>query len=688
MLKPALRHTLRGALRPALQDLKLGLPQVDGTITIVSPVQHQAMQRTVGLTVSGTYTVTDGDLVAIQVRFNGGSWRTLDPSPAAGSFSGTASVSPGVGTVEVRLNTSEVTDSVADVLVGEVFAIMGQSNAQGQGENLQDYEGSTAKMYRDGAWSALADPVGENGTDGSAYPMLADLLETALNVPVAYVVGDTAGGTGLLAPSADWSEGGDNYEATVGMVNDSGVNGVRAILWYQGERDAITAKTQSAYQDGLSAMLDAFQADCAALASAKLIAAVIGPSTTATEASLNAIRAAIINRWENDSDILSGPTAHANFDPADELHWFTDAEMERLSRMWARTILGNFFTGQSPRGPRVVSTAVGTADGLLATQLSITFDNLVGSFANGTDVDGWRVTDYNGTRTVVSATASGSTITLTCDDDLTDEVKVWFASGEDAMDSSLVDGGTLVGLSPEPIIERVAGTGVVIPSLKQNLLGWYALEEASGNRSDSHTTARTLTDNNTVGSATGKIGDAASFVAANTEYLSRSSDITTALGSGFSVAFWFKTSGAATQALFAKLGTVSSNGQFGVYIGSTGAVVARVNSSSNNYIGRSTATGNNDGEWHLCVVTYDGSGTSAGVKIYLDNAQADTGNSQAGTFASISSVAANLSLGAFSAGGSPLTGDLDEAAWWNKVLSSDDRAALWNAGAGITYTDI
>ena len=665
-----------------------GLPDVEGTIAITSPVQHQAMQRTVGLTVSGTYTVSDGELVAIQARFNGGSWRTLDPAPADGQFAGTVAITPGVGTVEVRLNTSEVTDSVANVLVGEVFAIMGQSNAQGQGENPQTYAGSTAKMYRADAWSSLADPVGNNGTDGSAYPMLANLLETALGVPVAFVVGDTAGGTGLLAPSADWSEGGDNYEATVGMVNDSAVNGVRAILWYQGERDAITAKTQSAYQDGLSAMLDAFQADCPALASSKLIATVIGPSTTATEASLNAIRLAVINRWENDADILPGPTAHANFDPADELHWYSDAEMERLSRMWARTILGNFFSGQSPRGPRVVSTAVGTAGGLLATQLSITFENLVGNFANGTDVDGWRVTDYNGTRTVVSASASGTTITLTCDDDLTDEVKVWFASGEDGMDSSLLDGGTIVGLSPEPIIERVAGTGVVIPSLKQQLLGWYALEEASGNRSDSYTTARTLTDNNTVGSATGKVGDAASFVAANTEYLSRASDITTALGSGFSVAFWFKTSGAATQALFAKSGTISANGQFCVYIGATGAVFARVISSSNNYVGRTTGTGNNDGQWHLCVVTYDGSGTSAGVKIYIDNVQADTGNSQAGTFTSISSTAANFTLGALSVGGSPLTGDLDEAAWWNKVLSSDDRTELWDAGNGITYTDI
>ena len=53
-----------------------------------------------------------------------------------------------------------------------------------------------------------------------------------------------------------------------------------------------------------------------------------------------------------------------------------------------------------------------------------------------------------------------------------------------------------------------------------DIIAWWTLDETSGSRSDSHGTA-TLSDNNTVGYATGKQSNAASFVEANTEYLSR-----------------------------------------------------------------------------------------------------------------------------------------------------------------------
>ena len=57
-----------------------------------------------------------------------------------------------------------------------------------------------------------------------------------------------------------------------------------------------------------------------------------------------------------------------------------------------------------------------------------------------------------------------------------------------------------------------------------NLIAWWTLNEASGTRADSHINALTLSDINTVGSDVGKVNNAASFVRANTEYLSRTSE--------------------------------------------------------------------------------------------------------------------------------------------------------------------
>ena len=57
-------------------------------------------------------------------------------------------------------------------------------------------------------------------------------------------------------------------------------------------------------------------------------------------------------------------------------------------------------------------------------------------------------------------------------------------------------------------------------SLFDDLVAYWNLNETSGDRADATGNGHTLTDNNTVGYATGKINNAASFVAANSGYLS------------------------------------------------------------------------------------------------------------------------------------------------------------------------
>lgn len=68
------------------------------------------------------------------------------------------------------------------------------------------------------------------------------------------------------------------------------------------------------------------------------------------------------------------------------------------------------------------------------------------------------------------------------------------------------------------------------PLALPGLVAWWKLDEASGSRADSGPNGLTLTDNNTVGSAVGLVGNAADFEAGDTEFLSRPSEAALQMG--------------------------------------------------------------------------------------------------------------------------------------------------------------
>ena len=70
---------------------------------------------------------------------------------------------------------------------------------------------------------------------------------------------------------------------------------------------------------------------------------------------------------------------------------------------------------------------------------------------------------------------------------------------------------------PLGVTQQASGTGSD-STLLTNLVSWWAFEEVSGTRVDSHG-SDDLSDANTVTQIAGKVGDAAQFTAANTEYL-------------------------------------------------------------------------------------------------------------------------------------------------------------------------
>ena len=90
-------------------------------------------------------------------------------------------------------------------------------------------------------------------------------------------------------------------------------------------------------------------------------------------------------------------------------------------------------------------------------------------------------------------------------------------------------------------------------------------------------------------------------------------------------------------------------------------------------------------QWYYVVGTYDGSGSSNGIKLYVDGVQVDdTDDSR--PYEEMENTNKPLYLGKY--GSNYLDGMLDEVAIWNKELTADEISALYCLGTnGIGYTD-
>jgi hypothetical protein len=213
---------------------------------------------------------------------------------------------------------------------------------------------------------------------------------------------------------------------------------------------------------------------------------------------------------------------------------------------------------------------------------------------------------------------------------------------------------------------------------KVSLVAYWNLTEASGDRADSHA-SYTLTDKNTVQSATATNGSkspaAASFVAANAESLELPSAFPD-LGLGsFSINYWIKGSTAHSALTFGK-GDTSSN-------------VAEITLFQNGLVPQarmktSFATGPDlvDGAWNMTTVVYDS--VAGSLTTFTNNVAGSVV-----TGVEVYSLDPNpFYIGSGRWGGGPgyaLNGVMDEFAIWNRVLTADERTALYNSGAGKFY---
>lgn len=242
-----------------------------------------------------------------------------------------------------------------------------------------------------------------------------------------------------------------------------------------------------------------------------------------------------------------------------------------------------------------------------------------------------------------------------------------------------------------------SGGGAAALGLKTNLIAWWELDEASGNRADSHTNALTLTDVNTVTSNTGVggVGTAALFASPNTEYLFRADGTEISMGDlDFTIAGWFYLTAdpGADAWVFCKGPAVSlPTVAYGLVFNNTNNLMrfSVGNGTTSGSITATTVGTPADATWYFFCAQHDSVANTIHLQI---NTTAQTPVSYAGGSYDEGEILTLGRQGALAV--NYWHGRMAKIAIWKSaagaggVLSAAQITALYNGGAGLSYAQL
>jgi hypothetical protein len=155
-----------------------------------------------------------------------------------------------------------------------------------------------------------------------------------------------------------------------------------------------------------------------------------------------------------------------------------------------------------------------------------------------------------------------------------------------------------------------------------------------------------------------------------------------ATDSPFSFSTWIKMTDATRFFLLSKGSVFSTNYEYLLNTNASDKIgLFLYDSSNNSRIGRiyNTALTSYENQWvHICS-TYNGSGLSSGIKVYLNGVRVDDTDSNSGTYVAMESSNKMLNIGRTETGGYA-NGLTDETAIFNSELSASDVLAIYNNG--------
>lgn len=214
-----------------------------------------------------------------------------------------------------------------------------------------------------------------------------------------------------------------------------------------------------------------------------------------------------------------------------------------------------------------------------------------------------------------------------------------------------------------------------------NLKGYWKMDEASGNATDSKG-ANTLTDNNGVTSGVGKISTARTFTAASPSYFSIADNVALSTGDiDFTVGAWVYYGGtlvaSAYPGIVGKFASMQQeyqlylNGdnqryQFAVSSNGTAQVDVKADSFGDP----------SDGAYHFVCAWHDSVANT--INIQVDGGTVDSASYGTGVY----DGTGDFNIGSIGGGAFGWTGQLDEVFFIKRVLTSNERLGLYQSGSG------
>ncbi|GAB3910779.1 hypothetical protein GCM10028803_50850 [Larkinella knui] len=363
-------------------------------LKITYPVSRAVFQRDQSnnstIYVAGTYAQPVTKVEARLVMMSDGQgndtdWQTIQTNPQGGIFQGSLKGRGGWYRLETRAwqgNTLVGQDNVARIGIGEVFIITGQSNAQGFQQkgaegatddrvNCITYDNSVANSldnppslsFRQLGADAL---VGPRGQSAWCWGLLGDMITRKYNVPVLFI--NTAwAGTAIQ----NWIESFDgkttknifiDQNLPAGMPYGnllialryfSSLQGLRAVLWQQGETDNHLRLQQEQYKNSMQLLINKTRSDTKRYPSWML--ARSSYNLGRVDPGIIAAQNQVINTFNN--NVFAGPETDRiqipRYDAVNNdggTHFGGDG-LRQYAEAWFASMDERFFTGAIPLLP-------------------------------------------------------------------------------------------------------------------------------------------------------------------------------------------------------------------------------------------------------------------------------------------------------------------------------------------------
>lgn len=233
-------------------------------------------------------------------------------------------------------------------------------------------------------------------------------------------------------------------------------------------------------------------------------------------------------------------------------------------------------------------------------------------------------------------------------------------------------------------------------ALTDSLVSYWKLDEASGNATDAHG-SNTLTDNNTVGSGTGKISNGRVCVRANSEYFNKADNTDLSVGDiDFTFSCWVNSSawpadastcwildkrdgtGAIVEYQLQRRGTGSggpASPRFRWQVVDSSSVSGTVDDTDN--------VNPSNGVWYFIVCWHDSVNNVVGIQI--NNGTVFTTAHTTGVRDGDSNFQVSGRPGSSAGAVDYLEGTIDEVGFWKRVLTAEERSQLYAGGNGLAY---